>query len=138
MHSNTLLFPFNVRASMNALLSTAGDRQNRTDKSDFSARRNDRSPPPDRRNDSFRAIADADSRRLWAMRWGWISRMGSKSSPRPVAADGPVMRAGSAVYADECSASHTANGSGVVRSLPAWRAVPPFSGHCPTRRRSRR
>ena len=44
---------------------------------------------------------------------------GGPSPQQPVGASDPVMQAGGAIYVDECSACHTANGNGVSRLLPA-------------------
>ncbi len=42
-----------------------------------------------------------------------------EEAPTPLAANDPVMRAGAAIYADNCAACHTAAGTGMPRLFPA-------------------
>lgn len=46
------------------------------------------------------------------------------SSPKPVAADSPVMRQGAAIYLDQCAACHTMAGAGVVGLFPRLSGAP--------------
>jgi mono/diheme cytochrome c family protein len=43
---------------------------------------------------------------------------GGPAKPAPLAANDPAMRVGAVIYADECSACHTPNGSGVPGLFP--------------------
>jgi mono/diheme cytochrome c family protein len=45
-------------------------------------------------------------------------------TPPPLAADEPRMRAGQAIYADECSACHTMDGTGIASLFPALKGSP--------------
>ena len=48
----------------------------------------------------------------------------NKPAPQPVAANDPAVRAGQAIYVDQCSACHTMDGSGVARLLPTLKNSP--------------
>ena len=48
----------------------------------------------------------------------------NKPAPQPLSANDPVMRAGEAIYVDECSACHTMDGSGIARLLPTLKGSP--------------
>jgi mono/diheme cytochrome c family protein len=48
----------------------------------------------------------------------------NRAAPAAVASEDPVMRAGAAIYADECSACHTMSGAGIARLLPTLRGSP--------------
>jgi mono/diheme cytochrome c family protein len=49
---------------------------------------------------------------------------GQNHAATPVAADTPAMRAGQAIYVDECSACHTRGGGGIPRLFPALKGAP--------------
>lgn len=51
-------------------------------------------------------------------------RGSNEAPPPPLAAQDPVMRAGAAIYVDQCSACHTMNGTGIARMLPALKGSP--------------
>lgn len=48
----------------------------------------------------------------------------NRAAPAAVASEDPVMQAGAAIYADECSACHTMSGAGIARLLPALKGSP--------------
>jgi mono/diheme cytochrome c family protein len=48
----------------------------------------------------------------------------SNAGVRPVAAEDPVMRAGQAVYVDQCTACHGAAGDGIVGLIPTLKGSP--------------
>ena len=45
-------------------------------------------------------------------------------APQAIAASDPIMKAGEAIYRDQCSACHRLDGSGVAELFPALRAAP--------------
>ena len=49
---------------------------------------------------------------------------GQAPAPSPLASDAPAMRAGAAIYADQCSACHTPRGEGVRNLVPALAGAP--------------
>ena len=60
-------------------------------------------------------------------------RAGPKARPRePLDASDPVMKAGSAIYRDQCSACHKLDGSGVAEMFPALRNAPSVRARNPT------
>jgi mono/diheme cytochrome c family protein len=48
----------------------------------------------------------------------------NRAPPQPLAAQDPAMRAGSAIYADECAACHTMAGTGIARLFPTLKGSP--------------
>lgn len=55
-----------------------------------------------------------------------------EKSPQPIAASDPAMRAGAAIYADECSACHTPSGRGVPNLFPRLAGAPSVQSTDPT------
>jgi len=55
-----------------------------------------------------------------------------EKSPQPVAASDPAMKAGAAIYTDECSACHTPRGAGVRNLFPALAGSPSVQSTDPT------
>ena len=47
-----------------------------------------------------------------------------QAAPQPVAAQDPAMKAGRAIYVDECAACHSEQGSGITRLLPTLKGSP--------------
>ncbi len=61
------------------------------------------------------------------------SQSGPESAPpQPLEASDPVMKAGSAIYKDQCSACHKLDGSGVAEMFPALRNAPSVRARNPT------
>ena len=54
------------------------------------------------------------------------------SEPARVAANDPAMRAGEAIYADNCAACHAMSGEGVARLFPALKGTPSTQSADPT------
>lgn len=48
----------------------------------------------------------------------------NRATPQPVSQNDPAMRAGQAIYVDNCSACHAANGSGVPNLIPPLKDSP--------------
>jgi mono/diheme cytochrome c family protein len=55
-----------------------------------------------------------------------------EQSVQPVAASDPAMKAGAAIYADECSACHTLSGKGIPNLFPALAGSPATQSTDPT------
>lgn len=55
-----------------------------------------------------------------------------EQKPQPVSADDPTMKAGAAIYADECSACHTPTGSGIAGLIPTLAGSPAVQSREPT------
>jgi mono/diheme cytochrome c family protein len=53
-------------------------------------------------------------------------------SPQPLAGSDPAMKAGAAIYADECSACHAPRGTGVADLIPALAGSPAVQSTDPT------
>jgi len=56
----------------------------------------------------------------------------ASATPRPVAATDPAMRAGQAIYVDNCAACHTAAGAGIASLFPMLKASPAVQSADPT------
>ena len=66
-------------------------------------------------------MSDAD---LHAIATYLKDQPGQSSGPAPLAPDTPAMRAGAAIYADQCSACHAPHGEGVRNLIPALAGAP--------------
>lgn len=67
-------------------------------------------------------LSDADIRAVAT--WLKDQPAAKEASVRPVEASDPAMKAGAAIYADECSACHTPSGGGIPGLFPALAGAP--------------
>ncbi|HWD60411.1 MAG TPA: cytochrome c [Stellaceae bacterium] len=56
----------------------------------------------------------------------------NEESPQPVASSDPAMKAGAAIYADECSACHAPHGAGIANLFPRLAGSPSVQSTDPT------
>src|SRR6185437_2809211 len=55
-----------------------------------------------------------------------------EEGPKPVADSHPAMRAGSAIFADQCAACHAPTGEGIANMFPALKGSPAVQSSDPT------
>ncbi len=79
--------------------------------------------------DSSSRMTDAD---LHAVAVYLKDQPGNETRPAPIAATDPAMRLGGAIYADECAACHTPNGSGIEGLFPTLDGAPSVQSREPT------
>lgn len=79
--------------------------------------------------DSTSRMADGD---LQAIAVYLKDQPASNTEPGRPAGDDPTMRAGEAIYADNCAACHTASGEGVSHLFPALKGSPSTQSADPT------
>lgn len=87
-------------------------------------------PMADVIRDSTSQLRDSDLRAIAA----YLKDLPASQSPtaQPVAASDPAMRAGQAIYVDNCEACHAADGNGVANLVPPLKDSPVVQSRDPT------